>query len=63
MWQYKCTDLGDIEDQGKRKAVSIEEEAKMDTMGKLGMAKGESFVGEDTGSTKMESAQPSLSKE
>jgi hypothetical protein len=64
IWQYKCTDLGDIEDEGKIKTLSIEEEAHMDSlMDKLGMAGGESSVGEDTGRTKVESAQPSLSKE
>jgi hypothetical protein len=25
IWQYKCTDLGDIEDEGKIKAMSAEE--------------------------------------
>jgi hypothetical protein len=64
IWQYKCTDLGDIEDEGKIKAMSAEEEAKMDTlMGKLGMPGGESPVGEDIGSKKTESTQPRRSKE
>jgi hypothetical protein len=64
IWQYKCTDLGDIEDEGKIKAMSTEEESKMDSlMGKLGMAGGESPVGEGSGSTKVDSPQPSRSKE
>jgi hypothetical protein len=64
IWQYKCTDLGDIEDEGKIKTVSAEEEAKMDTlMGKLSMAGGESPVGKDTGSTKVDTPKSNLSKE
>jgi hypothetical protein len=30
IWQYKCTDLGDIEDEGKIKAMK--KEAKMDSL-------------------------------
>jgi hypothetical protein len=64
IWQYKCTDLGDIEDEGKIKAMSTEEESKMDSlMGKLSMAGGESHVGKDSGSTKVDSPQSILSKE
>jgi hypothetical protein len=63
IWQYKCTDIGDIEDEGKSKSVTAEEDAKMDTlMGKLGMdmAESESSGGENTGSSKIKSPQPSL---
>lgn len=64
IWQYKCTDLGDIEDEGKIKAMSVEEEAKMDSlMGKLGMAGGMGPAAENSGSTKVDSPQSSLSKE
>ena len=64
IWQYKCTDLGDIEDEGKIKAMSIEEESKTDSlMGKLSMAGGESPVGENTGSTKVDNPQSRVSKE
>jgi hypothetical protein len=63
IWQFKCTDLGDIEDEGKIKTVSAEEEAKMDTlMGKLGMAGGESPAGEATGSTKVDPPKSVSSK-
>jgi hypothetical protein len=64
IWQYKCTDLGDIEDEGKIKAMSAEEETKMDSlMGKLSMGGGESPVVNDTGSAKVDSLPSSLSKD
>jgi hypothetical protein len=64
IWQYKCTDLGDIEDEGKIKAMSAEEETKMDSlMGKLSMGGGESPVVKDTGSAKVDSPPSSRSKD
>jgi hypothetical protein len=64
IWQYKCTDLGDIEDEGKIKAMSAEEETKMDSlMGKLSMGGGESPVVKDTGTAKVDSQPSSISKD
>jgi hypothetical protein len=64
IWQYKCTDLGDIEDEGKIKAMSAEEETKMDSlMGKLSMAGAESPAVKDTGRSKVDSPPSNVSKD
>ena len=37
IWQYKCTDLGDIEDEGKSRKLDESENDKLNSlMGKLG---------------------------
>lgn len=32
IWQYKCTDLGDIEDEGKAKELSDEDQGTVDSL-------------------------------
>ena len=32
IWQYKCTEIGDIEDEGESKALSTNEESSIDSL-------------------------------
>jgi hypothetical protein len=52
IYQYKCTDIGDIEEDGKAKELSNDENSSVNSlMGKLGLDESTSFVSDKTTST------------
>jgi hypothetical protein len=63
IWQYKCTDLGDIEDEGRSRAMSAEETAKLEGLaGKLSIGAVTETAGEKR-SKDDEAARETNSKE
>jgi hypothetical protein len=61
IYQYKCTDIGDIEEDGKPKELSKEEDSSVNSlMGKLGLDESTSFISEQRIATDSEVAKSSL---